>query len=173
MSSFQSPPFPHANLHQGCKSNQCQALHLFQHPVTPPGAFFSRRASWVFLGVKGAAEKKTEPAMKFLVMSCSKTREFQDTFPKITLPKTNSSPLKIGHPKRELVIQPSIFGCYVSFREGICFFLLLQCLEKFLKYHKYYLSNSLAQTVVFKAFMLKMPVIRDGKADDEDDASHI
>ena len=36
-----------------------------------------------------------------------------------TLPETNSSPLKMGHPKRELVFQPSIFRCYVSFREGI------------------------------------------------------
>ena len=35
-----------------------------------------------------------------------------------TLPKTNSSPLKIGRPKRKLVSQPSIFKCYVSFREG-------------------------------------------------------
>ena len=34
------------------------------------------------------------------------------------LPKTNSSPLKIGRPKRKLVSQPSIFKCYVSFREG-------------------------------------------------------
>ena len=35
-----------------------------------------------------------------------------------TLPKTNSSPLKIGHPKRKLVFQSSIFRCYVGFREG-------------------------------------------------------
>ena len=34
-------------------------------------------------------------------------------------PETNSLHLKIGHPKRKLVFQPSIFGCYVSFREGI------------------------------------------------------
>ena len=35
---------------------------------------------------------------------------------KTTLPKTNSSPLKIGHPKMKLVFQPSIFMCHVSFR---------------------------------------------------------
>ena len=35
-----------------------------------------------------------------------------------TIPKTNSSPLKMSHPKRKLVFQPSIFSCYVSFREG-------------------------------------------------------
>ena len=35
-----------------------------------------------------------------------------------TPPKTNSSPLKIGHPKRKLVFQPSIFRCHVSFRDG-------------------------------------------------------
>ena len=28
-----------------------------------------------------------------------------------TLPETNSSPLKIGHPKRKFVFQPSIFRC--------------------------------------------------------------
>ena len=35
-------------------------------------------------------------------------------------PETNSSPLKIGHPKRKQVFQPSIFRCKfaVSFREG-------------------------------------------------------
>ena len=37
----------------------------------------------------------------------------------LTLPETNSSPLKIGHPQRKLVFQPSIFrGEDVSFREG-------------------------------------------------------
>ena len=34
-----------------------------------------------------------------------------------TLPETNSSPLKIGHPKRKLVFQPQIFKRYVGFRE--------------------------------------------------------
>ena len=35
-----------------------------------------------------------------------------------TLLETNSSHLKIGHPKRKLVFQPSIFRCEnVSFRE--------------------------------------------------------
>ena len=34
-----------------------------------------------------------------------------------TLPKTNSSPLKIGLPKRNVVFQPSFLRCYVSFRE--------------------------------------------------------
>ena len=38
---------------------------------------------------------------------------------KHTLPETNSSHLKMGHPKRKLVFQPSIFRCYVSFKEGI------------------------------------------------------
>ena len=33
------------------------------------------------------------------------------------LPKTNSLPMKIGFPKKKLVFQPSIFRCYVSFRE--------------------------------------------------------
>ena len=35
-----------------------------------------------------------------------------------TLPETNSLPLKIGHPKRKLVFQPSNFRCYVSFKDG-------------------------------------------------------
>jgi len=34
-----------------------------------------------------------------------------------TLPETNSSRLKMGHLKRKLVFQPSIFRRYVSFRE--------------------------------------------------------
>ena len=34
-------------------------------------------------------------------------------------PETNSSHLKIGHPNRKVVFQPSIFRGYVSFREGI------------------------------------------------------
>ena len=40
-----------------------------------------------------------------------------------TLPETNSSHLKIGLPKRKLIFQPQWFRCYVSFREGIPFFL--------------------------------------------------
>ncbi len=40
-------------------------------------------------------------------------------WPKIfTLPETNRSPLKIGHPKRKLVLKP--LKNYVSFREGRC-----------------------------------------------------
>ena len=35
-----------------------------------------------------------------------------------SLPKTNSSPLKIGHPKWKLAFQLSIFRSYVIFREG-------------------------------------------------------
>ena len=38
---------------------------------------------------------------------------------KNTLPENNSSHLNIGHPKRKLAFQPSIFGRDVSFREGI------------------------------------------------------
>ena len=39
--------------------------------------------------------------------------EIKSIFP---IPKTNSSPLKIKHPKRKVVFQPSIFRCHVSFR---------------------------------------------------------
>ena len=48
----------------------------------------------------------------------------QNLSKKGTLPETNSSPLKIGHPKRKLVFQPPIFRCDVSFREcndNVCF----------------------------------------------------
>ena len=31
----------------------------------------------------------------------------------------------MGHPKRKLVFQPSIFGCYVSFREGTYILILI------------------------------------------------
>ena len=37
---------------------------------------------------------------------------------KVAHPETNSSPLKLGFPKRKLIFQPSIFRGYVSFREG-------------------------------------------------------
>jgi len=48
------------------------------------------------------------------------TPEAKQNLPeKFTLPKTNSSHLKIGHPKRKVLFQPSIFRCHVSFREGI------------------------------------------------------
>ena len=36
----------------------------------------------------------------------------------ITLPETNSSALKKGHPKRKFIFQPPIFRCYVGLREG-------------------------------------------------------
>ncbi len=35
-----------------------------------------------------------------------------------TLPEINSLPLKIGNLKRKFIFQPSIFRCYVAFREG-------------------------------------------------------
>ena len=35
-----------------------------------------------------------------------------------TLPETNSSPLKLGLPNRKVVLKPSVFRGYVSFREG-------------------------------------------------------
>jgi len=37
-----------------------------------------------------------------------------------TLPKSNSSPLKMGLPERKAVSQPSIFRGYVSFRDCRC-----------------------------------------------------
>ncbi len=37
---------------------------------------------------------------------------------KLTLPETNISSLKIGHPNRKVVFQPSIFRGYASFGEG-------------------------------------------------------
>ena len=44
-------------------------------------------------------------------------------FPGCTLPETKSSPLKIGHPKRKLVLQPSIFRFKMAkYSQGVCFF---------------------------------------------------
>ena len=40
---------------------------------------------------------------------------------KPSLKLTASSPLQIWFPKRKFIFQPSIFRCYVSFREGIQF----------------------------------------------------
>ena len=51
--------------------------------------------------------------------TCSRARPVFVLPTKIpTLPETNSSHLKIGHPKRKLLFQPSIFRGYVSFRES-------------------------------------------------------
>ena len=41
------------------------------------------------------------------------------TLPSLKILKLTFSAWKIGHPKSEVVFQPSIFRCYVSFREGI------------------------------------------------------
>ena len=42
-----------------------------------------------------------------------------------TLPETNGSPLKMGFSNRKVVFQPSMFRCYVSFRDMlVCFFLV-------------------------------------------------
>ena len=38
----------------------------------------------------------------------------------IAVPETNSSPLKIGHPKRKLVFQPSIFRCELLVSGRVC-----------------------------------------------------
>ena len=39
-------------------------------------------------------------------------------FQEVTLSETNTSALKIGHPKKDrIVFQPFIFRCYASFRE--------------------------------------------------------
>ena len=55
---------------------------------------------------------------------------------KDTLPETNSSHLKLGHPKRKLVFQPSIFRCellvsgrviFVTWRCDFCIWILSSC----------------------------------------------
>ena len=57
-----------------------------------------------------------------------------DTFSKSSflVPSPNLTyPLKIGLPKRKVVFQPSIFRCYVSFREGIQFVKFCRCYMPF------------------------------------------
>ena len=54
--------------------------------------------------------------------------------PGVTFRKTNSSPLKIGVPKRKIVFQPSSFRCEnASFREGsvLTVPILMESLERF------------------------------------------
>ena len=51
----------------------------------------------------------------------------QTTTNETTLPETNSSPLKIIHPKKEtIVFQPSIFRGYVSFSDSEGTFFLME-----------------------------------------------
>ena len=45
---------------------------------------------------------------------------FQPFFVMVTLPETNSSPLKIGHPKRKVVFQSSIFRCELLVSGRVC-----------------------------------------------------
>ena len=51
----------------------------------------------------------------------SYVREYCNSHIWNTLPETNSSPLKIGHPKRKFIFQLLIFRGYVSFRECMWF----------------------------------------------------
>ena len=51
----------------------------------------------------------------------SKPRKSTKALFQLTLPETNSSHLKIGHPRRKVVFQPSIFRCYVRFPRCISF----------------------------------------------------
>ena len=53
----------------------------------------------------------------FKAQGCLQGSEKKGSF-WFTLPETNSSPVKIGHPKRKLVFQLSIFRGYVGFRES-------------------------------------------------------
>ncbi len=46
----------------------------------------------------------------------------------ITLPKTNSLPLKMSLPKRKVVFQPPIFRGYVSVREGSIMYFIMNIL---------------------------------------------
>ena len=52
--------------------------------------------------------------------------------------KADSSHLKIGHPKRKYIFQrfqPSIFGGYVSFREGIFTYFSVKPVQQFWHWH--------------------------------------
>ena len=50
----------------------------------------------------------------------------------VTLHETNIfAPENRPGPKRKLVFQPSIFRCYVSFREGICGICFSACSHRF------------------------------------------
>ena len=100
----------------------CNCLHLYL--VVPP-------CFWTSLGLLSNIEG-IPLALSFLGVWCFHSF-FCYIWPlKITLPETNSSHLKIGHPKRELVFQPSIFGCN-SFVSGSVYFserTLLACPRK-------------------------------------------
>ena len=63
---------------------------------------------------------KDQTSAKKRASKLPKRKASRASMPSVTLPKTNSSPLKIGCPKRKLLFQPSICRCYISFREGNC-----------------------------------------------------
>ena len=60
------------------------------------------------------------------------------------LPLKLTWPLKIGHPKGTFIFQPSIFRCYVSFREGI--FVLFFYATKTVIFHNY-ISHHFGETI--------------------------
>ena len=110
----------HANRH----STSCNIMVSFQSNLFVGGArdfvvwvgsFTKQKHLWIpmmFFCVKALqldwSKKNGEPSFEVIL-----------NFFEFALPKTNSSPLKIGHPRRKLVFQPSIFrGENVSFREG-------------------------------------------------------
>ena len=113
-------------------------LHLAAKSIVTVGKFtihgvelgyFPHKSTWKDLG-RGIQIYKVGPgrcvngvmdslAEMFLVHDGKKSHQIQEVIPllhpgRFTLPKTNSSPLKIGFSKRNLVFQPSFFRC----REG-------------------------------------------------------
>ncbi len=74
----------------------------------------SMSAAIGFLGTK----RRVTSRCALDVAMCFRSKKCKDNLD-VTLPETNSSHLKMGHPKRKVVFQPSIFRCKlaVSFRE--------------------------------------------------------
>ncbi len=106
---------------------------------------YATQHHWQALSQEGCGKKSP------LHLKCFKTR-FRTlstiTFLLPSLKLTASSPLKIGHSKRKLVFQPSIFRCYVSFREGNCLLKYNSSWPTFRKAHRCWRKDGIAKNSI-------------------------
>ncbi len=107
-----------------------RGIHIYSNIYCIPSSIWKSTENWtasfwflvtLWAALEGIVWRRTWELGKKNSQICRQTRSkrwAKYTQNWGTLPKTNSSPLKIGHPKRKLGFQPSIFRCHVSFREG-------------------------------------------------------
>ena len=101
-------------------SNEGQGGFSSQSNVTFSGKKMFPQKKWKF---PNGLKKKSGDFLKQKgdIPANSKPRNSTKALFQLTLPETKCSHLKIGHPRRKVVFQPSIFRCYVRFPRCISF----------------------------------------------------